>query len=742
MRSVARSGLVAIVSLALAALTVLPAVAGTVAAPGAVDPAPATGPAPGAPGAATAFLPATKSGFGTAYNRTSKVWFTVQKQGGLGEIFSPDVSSPAARALQFVVADRNGHAVRASTAAHVRTDLSDEHSLAYRQTFTEKSGRWKLQVGYVTDPARAAVLVDLRFTSADSRRYSVYAVYEPALSNTRTDDSGRTSGQALLATDGTQASALVGSPAFAATSSGFREVSDGYTDLLADGRLDWRYSSAAPGNLVQTAETGLTGGSTRQQATLTLAFGATEAAALATARASSEGGYPAAARAYIRGWQDYLAGLGRLPASLHSAAEQRLYRVSVMVLAASEDKTYRGAFIASPSAPWAFGRDDPSGPYHLIWSRDLYQIATGLIAAGDRAAANRAVDYLFTVQQRPDGAFPQNSRVDGTPVWGGLQLDEVALPIVLAHQLRRFDAGTWAGVKKAADFLIGFEQDGNRAPWTPAERWENQSGYSPATIASEVAGLVCAADLARRNGDPASAQRYLATADAWQARVKDWTVTSTGPYSTGPYFLRLTKDGNPNAGTTYTIGDTGPVNIDQRKVVDGGYLELVRLGVLPADDPAVVNTLVVIDEQLGVPTRNGLYWQRASFDGYGEKLNGDPWDYGLPDGSGLTRGRAWPLLNGERGEYQIAAGQLAAAGAQITRMARTAGPGAMLPEQVWDRQPPAGTDGFVPGRPTTSATPLAWTHAQYLRLVRDVQVGRVSEQPAVVAQRYADSGGG
>jgi glucoamylase len=241
-------------------------------------------------------------------------------------------------------------------------------------------------------------------------------------------------------------------------------------------------------------------------------------------------------------------------------------------------------------------------------------------------------------------------------------------------------------------------------------RWEN----SPATIASEIAGLVCAADIARRNGDAASARRYLA----------------------GPYFLRLTKDDDPNAGTTYDIGDSGPVGVDQRRVVDGGYLDLVRLGVLPAGDEAVVNALGVIDEQLGVPTRNGLYWHRASFDGYGEKANGDAWDFGLPAGSLITRGRAWPLLNGERGEYEIAAGDLAAARAQITRRARTAGPGSMLPEQVWDLQPPAGTPGFVPGRPTTSATPLAWTHAQFLRLVRDVDAGYVTEQPRIVARRY------
>ena len=247
---------------------------------------------------------------------------------------------------------------------------------------------------------------------------------------------------------------------------------------------------------------------------------------------------------------------------------------------------------------------------------------------------------------------------------------------------------------------------------------------------------MCAAYIARANGDTAASQRYLSTADDWQARVKGWTVTTTGPYSARPYFLRLTKDGNPDAGTTYNIGDSGPSNVDQRRVVDPSYLDLVRLGVLPAHDPAVVNTLRVIDEQLGVATPDGFYWHRASFDGYGEKLDGSQWDYGFPDDSLITRGRAWPLLNGERGEYRIAAGEVAAGRSQLTTMARAAGPGYMLPEQVWDLQPPAGTTGFRPGTPTTSATPLAWTHAQFIRLAQDAAAGRVLEQPAVVAQRY------
>jgi glucoamylase len=704
-------------------------------APGSVD-----GAAPGAPGIDEQYLPATKAGVGTSTTTSSRVWLTVQRTGGLGEVFYPTADAPASRTTQFVVADRHGSAVRAEQAAAVRTTQADPASLTFRQTFSERHGRWQLTATYVTDPARATVLGDVTFRARERSRYTVYVVHDPALANSRGNDSGRTVGDTLVATDpGTAAypaaaSALAARPGFGATSNGFRGTSDGWTDLLADGRLDGRYTTATAGNLVQTAQVRF---DRHGHATLALAFGSDAKAALTASRASLRAGFTTVAHAYAAGWHAYLAHLRRPPQSLRTAAQRQLYRVSTMVLAASEDKTYRGAYVASPSSPWAFGRDDPSGPYHLVWSRDLYQIASALALAGDTAGANRALDFLFDRQQKPDGSFPQNSRVTGTPFWGGLQLDEVTLPIVLAHQLRRSDARTWAHVKRAADFVLTFSQDGNHAPWSPQERWENQSGYSPATIAAEIAGLVCAAQIARANGDVASAQRYLATADAWQAHVKAWTVTTTGPYSSKPYFLRLTKDGNPNAGTTYDIGDSGPTNVDQRAVVDPSFLELVRLGVLPADDPAVVNTLGVVDRQLGVPTAHGLYWHRASFDGYGEKVDGSPWDFGLPDGSRITRGRAWPLLNGERGEYAIEAGNVAAARRQLGRIAAAAGPGLMLPEQVWDHQPPGGTDGFVPGTPTTSATPLAWTHAQFVRLAWDTATGRVLEQPAPVAARYA-----
>ncbi len=581
----------------------------------------AQGPAPGAPGTDEQYLPADKSGLGTSATRASRVWFTVQKEGGLGEVYFPTADAPSARALQFVVGD-HGRAVPANDAGRVRTTLVDARSLTYRQVFTAP-GRWRLAATYVADPARATVLVRLRVASLDGRRHRVYAIYDPALANTRAGDSGRTQGAALVATDQGAASALVGSPAFRATSSGFRGVSDGWTDL-ADGRLDWRYASADAGNVVQTAKTSLTGRRGARAATLALGFGTDAAGALTAARASTARGFANAAAAYARGWHAYLAAVKRPPASLRSDSERTLYRVSVMTLAASEDKTHPGAYVASPTMPWIWGHEDPSE-----------RVPPGLVARPlpdrdrphrGRGPGGREPRAGLPVRHAAEGgrvvpaelAGRRNARLDGPAARRGRVPDRARLP---ARAHRR---GRWDHVKRAADFLVGFEQDGNRAPWTPQERWENQSGYSPATIASEIAGLVCAAVIAERNGDAASAQRYRATADAWQARVKDWTVTTTGPYSPGPYFLRVTKDGNPNAGTTYAIGDSGPSMADQRTVVDPSFLDLVRLGVLPADDPAVVNSLGVVDRQLGVPTANGLFWHRASFDGYGEKRDGEP----------------------------------------------------------------------------------------------------------------------
>jgi glucoamylase len=208
---------------------------------------------------------------------------------------------------------------------------------------------------------------------------------------------------------------------------------------------------------------------------------------------------------------------------------RHLYEQSLMVLAASEDKRARGASIAAPNMPWVWGTltledNEFSGPYHLVWPRDFYHVATAQKAAGDDEAATRLLDFLWRVQ-KDDGSWWQNTRVDGTPHWMSEQLDEIALPVVLAWWLDRRGADDWAHVQRAADYIVA------NGPDTGQERWENQSGWSPNTIATEIAALICAADIARRHGDTDRAAAYEATADEWQASVEGWTATTNGPYS-------------------------------------------------------------------------------------------------------------------------------------------------------------------------------------------------------------------
>ena len=684
------------------------------------------GTAPGAPGANAIWTPANKVGFGTSTTTGSKVWHTVS-DGKLTEVYYPDLGTPSVRDLQFIVSDGKTFAERESNATTQRVELADPRSLTYRQINTAKSGRYRITKTYVTDPARNSLLIDVNFESLTRTPLDLYALYDPSLSNNGMDDSGKSSGTRLLASDTRTASALVAQPAFTKVSNGYLGTSDGWQDLRNDYKMFWTYDSAPSGNVVQMGKTEVNGRGNRH-VTIALGFGGNTSAALAAANGSLGAGFTRVASNYKNGWHDYLDGLNPPPDS--ASAFPVDYDVSAMVLAAHEDKTYRGGYIASPTMPWVWGTglESPSGAYHLVWARDLYEIATALLADGDHAGAERALTYLFERQQKPDGSFPQNSTVDGAPHWTNTQLDEVAFPIVLAWQLERDDATTWSHVKQAADYIVA------HGPATPQERWENQSGFSPSTIAAEIAGLVCAADIARANGDDASADTYENTADAWQQGVEPWTVTQNGPYSSEPYYLRLTKDAQPNNGTPYSIGDGGPSAADQRSVVDPSFLELVRLGVKPADDPTIQNTVKVVDDQLGVTTPNGKFWHRFNFDGYGETRDGGPWDISQPD-TFRTIGRIWPIFAGERGEYELAAG-LPGANDRLASMARAGNQGHMIPEQVWDQNPPSGQTGFPRGEGTFSATPLAWSHAQFIRLAWSIDEGAPIEQPSIVADRY------
>jgi glucoamylase len=675
--------------------------------------------APGAPGSGAAWTTGAKQGLGTSASTGSKVWFTLG-QGITDEIYYPTVDVANVQDLQYIVSDGATFTQLERDNTTRQIALTDPRSLSYQQVNTATNGRYRITKSWTTDPARSTVLVQTRFQVLTGGALQLYVLYNPSLNNSGMADTAATVGGQLVASDGPISSALAASTGFTRLTNGYSGTSsDGFVDLAADHVLNNQFDTAnTAGNVVQVGQIPVGADTTF---TLALGFGADRGSAGTAASQSLATGFAAVNASYATEWHNYLGSLPAPPNSITAAGLTTQYNVALMTLRAHEDKTFRGANVASLTNPWGEAKNaNTAGDcgYHAVWARDLYQVSTAQIAAGDTAAANRSVDYLFNTQQRADGSFPQNSHLDGSNCFGGLQLDEVAFPIVLAWQLGRFDPTTWGKVKRSADFLV------SRGPGTPQERWEENGGYSPSTIAAEIAGLVCAADIASRNGDTASAGGYLNTADAWQRSVGSWTFTTSGALGDGRYYERIDGNGNPNDGQGITIANGGGT-FDERSIVDAGFLDLVRLGVKPPADASVAGSLAELDATLKVNTPNGPMWYRYNHDGYGETSSGGPYT-----GSGV--GRLWPLLTGERGEYELANGR--SASSHLSTMAAAANAGFLIPEQVWDR---ADAFGFTFGEGTGSATPLAWAMAQFVRLAKSIDAGTPVETPSIVRNRYA-----
>src|SRR4051794_13061503 len=510
----------------------------------------AKAPAPGAPGAKHTWAPADKHGFGTAKRLRSNVWFTLRRA-ELTEAYYPDLGTPSLRSLEFVVTD--GTFVDRETGPGVRSHVKALGGLAYRQT--TRTSRWVLRKTWITDPSRPTVLARVQFTSLTGKPLHVFVLVDPAPGNDGNDDLGTSLPSELVAHDDTVASAVATKPRLRRTTSGYAgAASDPWNDLKADGDLDATYDAVQPGNVVQAARTPLTGRGRHRALTLAIGFGPEMTKARARAAASLRRPFTKSAARYVGPWFGYLSHLRKPPRFVRRNRHLRnLYNQSLLVLAASEDKHNRGASVASPTMPWVWGtltleKSETSGPYHLVWPRDLYHVATAQKVAGDGRAAHRLLDFLWRVQ-KPDGSFWQNTEVGGKEHWTSQQLDETALPIVLSWWLKRRGAADWPHVRAAADYIVA------NGPESQQERWENQNGWSPNTIAAEIAGLICAADIARANGDTMRAMTYQTTADTFQKNVQAWTATTNGPYSTDPYYLRITKDANPNDGSTYDPGD-------------------------------------------------------------------------------------------------------------------------------------------------------------------------------------------
>ena len=684
----------------------------------------------------------------------SRVWATFTR-GAVTEVRYPRVDLLNLRTLEFVVVDTEAgtawrtHQPDRTTPDSVErsTTLATDRALVYEQTFAPaESDEWELTAEWVTDPERDALLGRVDFDGAG--RHEVYALARTACSQSAGADFGRrvptadgyelaawdTDGndsQHVVLADGDSYEVALGLVADSGFSrAGALEPDDGQALIEAG---EWTNNASVEG-VVDLAGRLVTG-SGRAHLALGFATDRDQEAARGTARAALDAGYERAREAYAAAWGSYLDRIA-VPDSVADEPDLATqYRVAAMVLAAVEDKTYLGAGIASPSVPWgsAIGASTPSDyGYNFVWARDLYQSFTAMRAMDDIEGARRAVEYIFEYQQREDGFVPQNTFVDGRLRWGGEQLDEIAFPLVMAYQLAdRHDLGVddagygYEQLKGAADYVA------DSGPATGQERWEEEGGYSPSTIAAEIAGLTCGAALAAEAGERVDALVWLATADDWARSVEEWCVTTTGADGhEPPYYMRINDDTDPDDGADLDLANGGPT-LDERAVIDAGFLELVRLGIVPADDPTIRNSVSVVDETIRRDTPNGPAWYRYNGDGYGEPADGSPW-------GSSGQGRLWPIFTGERGEYELRrgtdSGELAPR-PLLSTMAAFANEGWMLPEQVWDHEEPTEY-GWTFGEGTGSATPLSWSMAQYVRLAHAIDAGEPVETPAVVEARF------
>ena len=763
--------------------------------------------APGAPGAEPFWAYAGKTGIGTSFEQyqnghysdeaptgaVSKVWFSIAK-GMITETMFGLIHQAQIKDMQFVVVGKDFTVTEADdldvTIDYLyKDDKGRPLSLAYKVVSKDKQGRFSLEKHIFTDPDGQSLFVRSIFNT-ELEGVKAYVSVNPYVDNNGLDDFAKTTAQGLLAWQDNSYLSLQGAQPFKQTSVGFTGVSDGLNQLKTTQQLTQVYKNTGEqsGNVSLLAELGEIG--ENSQFDLTLSFGNSEQISFKQGQATLAKGYQAVLDNYngkgeALGWQDYLQSLAPLNNMSEQTADNgKLLYTSAMVLKAQEDKTHAGALIASLSNPWGETVSAKTGStgYKAVWVRDFYQVAMAFMAMGDNATAKTAFEYLEKVQvnsktpgnKGDTGWFLQKTHVDGELEWVGVQLDQTAMPLMLAWKLHQAgvlsdaELTDWYSrmLKPAADFLV----EGGRAnilwndtqitpPATQQERWEEQEGYSPSTTAAVVAGLITAADIAKLAGDDANATRYLNTAKRYNNDIEKLMFTTAGNLessaSDGEYFIRIGQDKDANSNTKINANN-GREGFNKKQILDGGFLELVRYGVRDALAPSIVKTLPEYDDETLTDNLQVKYsfeftdgsgtfagYRRYGNDGYGEdEVTGANYAQGGKNSPG-QRGRVWPFFTGERGHYEIAAAnannsldatkQQAIKNSYVKGLEQFANQGMMLPEQVWDG---VGINkaGYTLGEGTNSATPLAWTHAEYVKLVRSLSDKQVWDHYPVVTK--------
>lgn len=711
--------------------------------------------APGWPGTKAHWSPSGKHGVGTAISggsSASLVWFTIGR-GALNEVFFPWMDFPRTHDLSLIVTDGRRFVSDERLDAHHEVEYLVDGVPAYRLINTCKHGRYRIEKTIIAHPEQSAVLQRVRFEALKGSPddYRLYAVLDPLL-GLRKGLGGEAwihhhKGQTMPVVRRDEvALAMACSTGWDGCSVGYvGRISDGRRDVTRHGRMTRHYQYAPLGNVILTGE--LNPSESGGEFVLSLGFGSDAEGASHRALVGTRDDFDQLVERYMRPWKDWQGKL--LPLEEVEPGERDLYRKSTMVLSAQEGKMTRGAIVASLSTPWgeAFA-DKPGsagrGGYHMVWPRDLAQIAGGLLAAGANDEARRALDYLRDTQEA-DGHWPQNMWTSGEAYWSAIQLGETAQFPLLLDLLYREGAlsraersAYWPAVRRAAAYLV------RQGPSSQEDRWENEQGYNAYTIGSLVAALLVAAEMADERGENREAQYLRETADAWQSSIDYWTYVTDFPlarrFGVPGYYLRIAPPGDHGQPVKHDehlqfwyLRPRTRKQLAPAAVVSSDALAYVRFGLLAADDPRIVDTLKVVDGVTKVETPFGPAWHRYNHDGYGEQTDGS-----LFNGK-RGHGRAWPLLVGERAHYELAAGRRDEAIRLLRAMENFAGEGGLLPEQVWDTYD-IPERGLYFGRPSGSAMPLAWAHAEHIKLRRSLRDGRVFDLPPQPAQRYLVQG--
>ena len=640
----------------------------------------------------------------------SLVWFTMAG-GILTETYYPTIDKAQIKDSQILISNGTDlfheektslkHSVEVISASHVKMINSDP------------KGQYKISHEYYSLNNKSVVVDKITInTKIDGLKF--YLLVNPALNNTGYKDNAYAAEDALIFKEENTILKVQATTGFEKTSVGYVGHSDGYQDLNRDFKMDYNYKKAIDGNVAGTAKLNVPSKAGNYVVYVTYDF--TNSKSLVAKSLEQE------LVNYNASWNQYLNNL-QVPKNL-SKDQKDLFLRSLYVLRVHEDKLIPGALVASLSKPWGEETyEHPgvfTGGYHLVWPRDLYHVSTALLNTGDEDTALRALNYLKRIQYKAGtwnyggrvikkkGAWPQNVWTYGGEYWGGYQLDQTGYPVQLFYQLYKK-----ANVKKKQELIEEFsgmvldatEFIKKYGPWSAQERWEENFGISPSSFSAATAALIQMDEIFPGHG-------FKTTAHGWlykpQDNIHTWTFTNTGMYGDGQYYLRVAGcdshlgTWNPNADVGCTIANSGQ-RVGQKAILDQGFLKLSLMGLVSAGDWRINASLEKVNKHIRVKTPNGYGWYRYSYDAYGEN----------------KKGRLWPLLSSEHGRFEI---EKHNAGVQswqdtinkinpiIKSYLGFANAGNMLPEQVFEST----------GEGTGAATPLAWSHAEYVKLLWSV----------------------